>query len=128
MAKSTKTVKKIAIISSWVAPAESPAALQRANAKSKASSPRRPTSIVPKVYESVTEISLDVLKANLDAATEGLSEIFASAFERTFGEFELNEVEMSLEVSADGKVGILGTGAGVKGSGSIKLKFGRKKR
>lgn len=100
--------------------------MERADTKPRAGGQRRGV-IAPRIYEQVTEVSLDVLKSSLDTATESLSEVFASAFERTFGDFELNEVEMALEVSADGKVGIMGSGAGVKGSGSIKLKFVRKK-
>jgi hypothetical protein len=123
MPKATTKAKTLTIISSWVAPAN--AAMERADAEPRARE-RRGT-LAPKVYEQVTEVSLDALKSSLDAATDSLSEIFSSAFERTFGDFELNEVEMALEVSADGRVGIMGTGAGVKGSGSIKLKFTRKK-
>jgi len=124
MAKASTKTKTIAIISKWVAPAN--AAMERADAKPGAREQRR-GALAPKVYEQVTEVSIDALKSSLDAATESLSGIFSSAFERTFGDFELNEVEMVLEVSADGRVGIMGTGAGVKGSGSIKLKFTRKK-
>lgn len=124
MPKATTKAKTLAIISTWIAPAN--AAMERADAKPRAREQRR-GALAPKVYEQVTEVSLDALKSSLDAATDSLSEIFSSAFERTFGDFELNEVEMALEVSADGRVGIMGTGAGVKGSGSIKLKFTRKK-
>lgn len=124
MPRATTKKKTIAIISTLVAPVGT--VMERADAKSRAGAQRQ-AALAPRVYEQVTEVSLDALKSSLDAATESLSEVFATAFERTFGAFELNEVEMALEVSADGKVGIMGTGAGVKGSGSIKLKFVRKK-
>lgn len=124
MPRATTKKKTIAIISTLVAPVST--VMERADAKSRAGGQRR-AALAPRVYEHVTEVSLDALKSSLDAATENLSEVFATAFERTFGAFELNEVEMALEVSADGKVGIMGSGAGVKGSGSIKLKFVRKK-
>jgi hypothetical protein len=42
------------------------------------------------------------------------------------GDFELVAVEITLRVSADGKVGILGSGVGIKGDGSMKLKFVRR--
>ncbi len=126
MPRVTTKKKKIAIISSWIAPEHANAVMERADAKPKPGRQRR-AAIPPRVYEQVTEVSLDALKSSLDSATESLSEVFTSAFERTFGAFELNEVEMALEVSANGKVGIMGSGASVKGSGSIKLKFVRKK-
>ena len=124
MPRATRKKKTIAIVSTLVAPAGT--VMERADAKSRGGAQRR-TAFAPGFYEQVTEVSLDALKSSLDAATESLSEVFATAFERTFGAFELNEAEMALEVSADGKVGIMGTGAGVKGSGSIKLRFVRKR-
>jgi hypothetical protein len=70
-------------------------------------------------------VSFGLLLSNMEATTNSLSEIFSSSFERKFGAFELTEVEVSLEVSADGKVGFMGSGVGMKGTGSMKLKFER---
>jgi hypothetical protein len=72
-------------------------------------------------------VSFNILRSNVDAATDGLSEIFASTFRKTFGDFQLNEVEVSLEISADGSVAIMGSGVGIEGRGSMKLKFLRQK-
>jgi hypothetical protein len=71
-------------------------------------------------------MSFDVLQSSVDAATHGLAEIFASCFRKGFGDFELDEVEVTLEVSADGRVGFMGSGVGVRGVGSMKLKFVRR--
>jgi hypothetical protein len=63
----------------------------------------------------------------MDAATDTLAEIFASSFRKVFGDFELSEVEVDLKISANGRVGIIGSGVGIKGQGSVKLKFFRQK-
>jgi hypothetical protein len=68
---------------------------------------------------------MSVFQASLEAATSHLAEIFASSFHKEFADFELREVEVRLEVSADGRVGIMASRVGVKGGGSINLKFVR---
>jgi len=67
-----------------------------------------------------------VLQSNVDAVTSTLSEMFASTFRKTFGDFELDEVEIALEISADGKIGIMGSGVGLKSGGSMRLRFFRR--
>jgi hypothetical protein len=42
------------------------------------------------------------------------------------GEFALDEIELSLEITAKGEVGFLGTGGGIEGSGGIKITLRRK--
>jgi len=64
-----------------------------------------------------------VLQSNMDAVTSTLSEMFASSFRKSFGDFQLYEVEIALEVSADGKIGIMGSGLDVEGGASIRLRF-----
>jgi hypothetical protein len=88
---------------------------------------RRDAAIVPRLCEDVAEASFGALQSNVDAATTGLAELFASSFRKTFGDFELDEVEVNLKISADGKIGIVGSGVGVKGAGSMKLKFVRQR-
>jgi hypothetical protein len=86
---------------------------------------RKPANIVP-ITQSVAEIGFDAFAANIDSTTETLSELFDTAFAKTFGDYELSELEIDLEISADGKVGFMGSGIGLKGSSSIKLKFKKK--
>jgi hypothetical protein len=61
--------------------------------------------IVPRLCQDLAAASLDVVRS---------------------GDFELVAVELTLRVSADGKVGLLGSGVGIKGGGSMKLKFVRR--
>lgn len=42
-----------------------------------------------------------------------------------FRDFHPSEIEVGLQVSAEGSVGFLGTGASTEGSASIKIKFSR---
>lgn len=65
-------------------------------------------------------IPMAALKANLDSATKRLGELFAEI--RSVGEFELDQVEIGLEVGAEGGVSFIGTSK-ISGSGSIKLTF-----
>ena len=81
----------------------------------------------PALRESVKGVSLNTFAAHLESTTSSLGEIFQKSFEDQFGDFQLDEVEVNLEVAANGTVGFLGTGAGVRGSSSLKLKFKRKK-
>jgi len=84
--------------------------------------------IAPQLCNDATEGSFDLLRSNMDAATSSLAEIFASSFRKPFGDFELDEVEVNLKVSADGRLGIMGTRVSIKGGGSVKLRFLRRKR
>jgi hypothetical protein len=121
-----KDDSRVTIISSQVLPIQSLAALETAHGQSLRPKTDRRPSTTPKVYQSVTDVGLDLFSKNIDSATAALSHVFTSAFEKTFGDFQLNEVEVNLEISADGKVGFLGSGVGVKGSSSFTLRFTRK--
>jgi len=84
--------------------------------------------IAPQLGDAVTEGSFGLLRSNMDAATSTLADIFASSFRKRFGDFELDEVEVNLKVSADGRLGLMGTRVSIKGGGSVKLRFLRRKR
>lgn len=71
-----------------------------------------------------TTISPETLQANLKrflgsmtTAMEGIPSVLAG--------FELNEIELSLEIGAEGEIGLLGTGGKVSGTGSISLTLKR---
>lgn len=68
----------------------------------------------------LAEVPVDTLRANLKAATSSLAEVFSDI--RQVGNFQLSEVTIEVEVSAEGGVNFIGT-AKVGGSGSISLKF-----
>ena len=68
----------------------------------------------------VTDVPVDALRANLKAATSTLAEAFRDI--RKVGDFELSEVTIEVEVTAEGGVQFIGT-AKVSGSGSISMKF-----
>ena len=70
----------------------------------------------------LAEIPVDTLRTNLKAATSSLAEAFRDI--RQVGDFQLSEVTVEVEVSAEGGVQFIGT-AKVAGSGSISLKFTR---
>jgi hypothetical protein len=120
--------RTVTIISSRIVPLETLVALEASSGSrpAKLRDDRR-AAIVPQIAQDVTEITLDAFQASIDNTTDALSTIFASAFEKAFGEFQLNKVEVDLEISADGKVGFMGSGIAIKGSSSLKLKFARRK-
>jgi len=68
----------------------------------------------------VASIPVETLRANFRECTQMLSEALGDI--HNVGTFELQEVEVGVEVSAEGGVQFVGT-AKVAGSGSIKLKF-----
>jgi hypothetical protein len=72
----------------------------------------------------VADVPVDALRANLNAATASLAEAFRDI--RKVGEFQLAEVEIGIEVTAEGGVQFIGT-AKVGGSASISLKFAQPK-
>lgn len=78
--------------------------------------------------ETVTGKAVGVgrIRKNVDQAIEALKDAFSSSAGKTIGDLELDEIEVGLEISSDGKVGILGIGVGVSGSSSIKVTFKRR--
>jgi hypothetical protein len=68
----------------------------------------------------VADIPIDKLRNSLKSASSLLAEAFQDM--RRVGEFNLSEISIELEVTAEGGVAFIGT-AKVSGSGSITLKF-----
>ncbi|MGF1482383.1 MAG: hypothetical protein ACFB4I_23395 [Cyanophyceae cyanobacterium] len=79
------------------------------------------------VTETVVQVSSEKLEANM---TEFL-EVVAGIFERADAQAEkksrmqLDEVELSVEISGEGEVKLLGTGGKAGAKGAITLKFKR---
>jgi hypothetical protein len=63
------------------------------------------------------------LKAQMEGLIHIVSDLFTTA-EAKAG-MQLDEVQLSVAISADGKVNILGSGGGLANSGGITLKFAR---
>jgi hypothetical protein len=83
-------------------------------------------SAVQAVRKSLTQrvqIDADDLKRQIG----NLTTVVGDVFDQTRGEtgLTLDEVELSIEVSSEGQVSILGTGGKLEGKGGIKLSFKR---
>jgi len=71
----------------------------------------------------VRAIGAETIRKNFRSTLEALREIFGDLNEVRAG-LPLREVQLSFEITASGKVVILGTGAEVAGKGAITLTFG----
>jgi len=71
-------------------------------------------------------VSVHRLKANVGHLLDTLGEVFDQAEQKGPQSIELQEIELTVEVNAEGQVGILGTGGKAGGKGGITLKFKRK--
>jgi hypothetical protein len=73
----------------------------------------------------VSTASAEVIGDSLASLTNAISQSFHNI--KAVGDYILDEVTVSAEISASGKIAILGTGAEVSGKGGIELKFRRGK-
>ena len=71
-----------------------------------------------------TWIDAGDLKHNVDEFVDVVEDAFASVDRHH--NIQLQEIELSVEVTATGKLALLGSGAELGGKGSIKLKFTRR--
>lgn len=84
-------------------------------------------SAVEAIRKSLTQrvqISAEDLKEQISHLTAVLSDVFDQASHETA--LRLDEVELSIEVSSEGQISILGSGGKLEGRGGIKLSFKRK--
>ncbi|WP_299919350.1 hypothetical protein [uncultured Roseobacter sp.] len=65
-----------------------------------------------------------VLQTNLDQLITSLRETFTK-LDKEDETFSVSEIEVSVGVSASGKVGLLGTGVEAEGTASLTVKFQR---
>lgn len=76
-----------------------------------------------KIVRSRFEVSVEAVKQEMTYFLQDIDEIFTQA-EREKSGVSLEEVEVSIEISGEGKVALWGgTGVGIGGKGEIKLKF-----
>ncbi|WP_394361903.1 hypothetical protein [Amycolatopsis sp. SB7-3] len=69
-------------------------------------------------------VNLAILRRNLQDTLNGLAELF-EGITQVGTDLPLKEVEISFEVTAKGRVALLGTSAETAGKGGIKILFGR---
>lgn len=84
----------------------------------------------PPVTETITKISrqrvpLDAgaLKTQMNGLLQVVNDVFEQATQQNG--LQLDEVELSVEINAQGQVSILGSGGSLNNKGAIKLKFKR---
>ncbi len=82
---------------------------------------RSPDALKPLKGPGTAEVPIDKIQANFEKTVDGLRRILQSGFEKNVAGLVLKEVEVHIEVTADGKVGLLGWGAAVHGTTGIKL-------
>jgi hypothetical protein len=77
------------------------------------------------LIERRATVSPETLQNNLKSFL-GSMETAISGVPQLLGGYALDEIELSLEVGAEGEIGLLGTGGKLSGKGSISLKLKRK--
>ena len=68
-------------------------------------------------------VSSSRIRKNLDKALDALKDAFESSVGKKVGDLELDEIEVGLELSTDGKVGIPGIGVTISGKSSVVVRF-----
>ena len=71
-------------------------------------------------------VSTEVVRQNLQELLENLGATLEQAHEATLGKFELDEIKITLEMTASGKVSLLGLGGDVGSKGGISMTLRRK--
>ena len=79
---------------------------------------------VQDVIVRATERAVDDVRVNMARFVKSVQEILAEAAS-TAWQFEIDTVEISAQVSGEGKVGFAGTGINVRGDTGIKFVFKR---
>ncbi len=69
-------------------------------------------------------VPFESLHANMRTFLDGAHELLAQETERK-DKYAVDSVEVSAQISADGKVGFLGSGVGISGEASVKFVFKR---
>ena len=77
--------------------------------------------------KGVSAVSVSALKENMQAFFRQLQEIIEPGKE-TIGAFELSQIEVTAQVTGDGQVCLLGTGAKIEVQGGIKFVLNRTKK
>ena len=70
------------------------------------------------------KVSVDSLKEEFSNFISSVEDIFSS-LNSSFSEYEGKEIELSLGLTLDGKIGFIGTGAGAEAAVGVKIKLVR---
>ncbi len=76
--------------------------------------------LTPDPGTMIKEVDADTIKSSLSELSGKLSDIFQDI--KTVGDFKLKEVSLSVQISAEGGVSLVGI-AKAKAAGTISLKF-----
>jgi hypothetical protein len=71
------------------------------------------------------EVPVEVLRDRVQGFLESMGNVIGSVTDR-FGEFQLNEVTISAEVSAKGQISLLGSGGEIAGKSGMTFTFVRR--
>lgn len=85
--------------------------------------PRNPYQKMTQKVMDAVEVGADELKNNMANFLDVVGDLFHQAENKTG--MKLDEVELSVEITADGEVKLVGSGVGVEAKGAITLKFKR---
>ena len=86
------------------------------------------SSVVQQTHKSLTQrvqVNVEDLKREIGNLLGVVGDVFDQARDETG--MSLEEVELSIEVSSEGQISILGSGGKIGGSGGIKLSFRRQR-
>lgn len=77
--------------------------------------------------EKGVKVPLSELEQNMSHFLQSVGQIFRQAEQQTsrLSGIQLDEIELSVEISGEGEIKLIGTGGKAGGKGGIKLKFKR---
>jgi hypothetical protein len=83
----------------------------------------RSTEQIRTIVRQRVPLDAAALKAQMNGLLQVVSDVFDQASSQS--ELQLDEVELSVEINAQGQVSIMGNGGSLSDKGAIKLKFKR---
>jgi hypothetical protein len=89
----------------------------------------KPTELIETSAQIRTTVPVETLKKEMEAFLSDIGEIFSHAekkLEQEKTEIQLDEIGLSIEISVEGQISLLGIGGKTGSKGSISLKFKRK--
>ena len=75
--------------------------------------------------ENIRDVSVSILRENMDAFFQQLHKIIRPA-QNAIGAFELSQIEVTAQITGEGKVCLLGTGVKMEVQGGIRFILKRK--
>lgn len=86
-------------------------------------SPRRTIDQVKTTMRQRVPLDAGALKTQMQGLLQVVGDVFDQASQQT--ELRLDEIELAVEINAQGQVSVLGSGGSLSDKGAIKLKFKR---